>query len=157
MSEYQLEVGQYDDENNTITYYGREAVLNLNGEGGLESDFDGTWICLNGQPLYVEIVSSTPSATEYKAHVNYDGDEAYLMISCDRDTGETSYVEGKKITYTAGTSVTRELLPQGYYLTTAVISDSRGDNYYSTVVGATVSGKSIGGWTLDENFIGRDY
>ena len=203
MSEYQLEVGQYDDENNTITYYGREAVLNLNGEGGLESDFDGTWICLNGQPLYVEIVSSTPSATEYKAHVNYDGDEAYLMISCDRDTGactinslrkveqgnlvnslastrsrlqpeagkaivpiyeqtdyrtgETSYVEGKKITFTAGTSVTRELLPQGYYLATAVISDSRGDNYYSTVVGATVSGKSIGGWTLDENFIGRDY
>ena len=203
MSEYQLEVGQYDDENNTITYYGREAVLNLNGEGGLESDFDGTWICLNGQPLYVEIVSSTPSATEYKARVNYDGDEAYLMISCDRDTGactinslrkveqgnlvnslastrsrlqpeagkaivpiyeqtdyrtgETSYVEGKKITFTAGTSVTRELLPQGYYLTTAVISDSRGDNYYSTVVGATVSGKSIGGWTLDENFIGRDY
>ncbi|MBR7074112.1 MAG: hypothetical protein IKI39_03285 [Oscillospiraceae bacterium] len=203
MSEYRLEVGKYDADMNTITYYGREAVLSLNGEGGLESNFDGTWMCLNDQPLYVEIVSSTPAGTEYKAHINYDGDEAYLMISCDRDTGactvsgirkveqgnvvnslastrsrlqpeagktiipiyqqtdyktgETSYVEGKKITYTAGTSVTCELLPQGYYLTTAVISDSRGDNYYSTVVGATVSGKSIGGWTLDENFIGRDY
>ena len=203
MSEYRLEVGKYDADMNTITYYGREAVLSLNGEGGLESDFDGTWICLNGQPLYVEIVSSTPAGTEYKAHINYDGDEAYLMINCSRDTGactisgirkveqgnvvnslastrsrlqpeagktivplyeqtnyntgETSYVEGKKITFTAGTSVTLELLPQGYYLATAVISDSRGDNYYSTVVGATVSGKSIGGWTLDDNFIGRDY
>ena len=203
MSEYRLEVGKYDADMNTITYYGREAVLNLNGEGGLESDFDGNWICLNGQPLYVEIVSSTPAGTEYKAHITYDGDEAYLMINCSRDTGacsisgirkveqgnvvnsfastrsrlqpeagktivpiyeqtdyntgETSYIEGKKITYSAGTSVTHELLPQGYYLTTAVISDSRGDNYYSDVVGATVSGKSIGGWTLDENFIGRDY
>ena len=203
MSEYRLEVGKYDADMNTITYYGREAVLNLNGEGGLESDFDGNWICLNGQPLYVEIVSSTPAGTEYKAHITYDGDEAYLMINCSRDTGacsisgirkveqgnvvnsfastrsrlqpeagktivpiyeqtdyntgETSYIEGKKITYSAGTSVTHELLPQGYYLATAVISDSRGDNYYSDVVGATVSGKSIGGWTLDENFIGRDY
>ena len=80
-----------------------------------------------------------------------------LYEQTDYKTGETSYVEGKKITFTAGTSVTRELLPQGYYLTTAVISDSRGDHYYSTVVGATVSGKSIGNWTLDENFIGRDY
>lgn len=203
MSEYQLEVGKYDADARTITYYGREAVLSLDGEGGLASEFDGTWICLNGQPLYVEIVSSTPSATEYKAHITYDGDEAYLMISCSRDTGactinsirkveqdnavnsfastrsrlqpeagktiiplyqqtnyktgETSYVEGKKITFTANTGVTRELLPEGYYLSTAVISDSRGDNYYSMVVGATVSGKSIGGWTLDENFIGRDY
>ncbi len=203
MTEYQLEVGKYDAEKSTITYYGREAVLTLDGEGGLASSFDGSWICLSGVPLHVEIVSSTPSSTEYKAHINYDGDEAYLMISCDRDTGactincirkveqgntvnslastrsrlqpeagktivplyeqtdyktgETSYVEGKKITFTGRTGVTRELLPDGYYLSTAVISDSRGDHYYSTVVGATVSGKSIGNWTLDENFIGRDY
>ncbi|MBR1565654.1 MAG: hypothetical protein IJ649_02720, partial [Oscillospiraceae bacterium] len=87
VSEYRLEIGRYDADACTITYYGREAALNLNGEGGLESDFDGTWICLSGQPLYVEIVSSTPSGTEYKAHILYDGEEAYLMIASDPDTG----------------------------------------------------------------------
>ena len=203
MTEYQLEIGKYDADKQTITYYGRADALRLDGEGGLESTFDGTWICLNGEPLYVEPVSSTASGTEYRAHVNYDGDEAYLMISCNRDTdecaisgirkveqgnevnslastrsriepeagkiivplyvqtnyktGETKSVEGKRIRFSGYTSVTREQLPKGYYLTTAVISDSRGDNYYSQVVGATASGKGISEWKLDERFFGRDY
>ena len=203
MTAYELEVGRYDEENNTLTYYGRDRVLYLDGEGGLCSDFDGSWICLNGEPLYVDVVSSTASFTEYMAHVYYDGKEAYLMIACDRDTGafslngireaddssagnylvgtrsiiepeagktivpiyeqvnfetgESKNVNGKKVTFSAGTSITRETLPNGYYLSTAVISDTRGDSYYSPVVGATVSGKEIKDWTLDERFFGRDY
>jgi len=203
MTGYQLEIGKYDDDEQTITYYGRADVLRLDGEGGLESTFDGTWICLNGEPLYVEPVSSTAAGIEYKAHINYDGNEAYLMISCDRDTGEcaisgirkvdednainslastrsiiepeagkkivplyvqtnyktgeTKSVEGKSIRFSARIEVTREQLPKGYYLTTAVISDSRGDNYYSRVIGATASGRAITEWKVDEGFFGRDY
>ena len=203
MTGYQLEIGRYDDDEQTITYYGRADALRLDGEGGLESTFDGTWICLNGEPLYVEPVSSTAAGIEYKAHINYDGNEAYLMISCDRDTGEcaisgirkvdednainslastrsiiepeagkkivplyvqtnyktgeTKSVEGKSIRFSARIEVTREQLPKGYYLTTAVISDSRGDNYYSRVIGATASGRAITEWKVDEGFFGRDY
>ena len=203
MTGYQLEIGRYDDDEQTITYYGRADALRLDGEGGLESTFDGTWICLNGEPLYVEPVSSTAAGIEYKAHINYDGNEAYLMISCDRDTGEcaisgirkvdednainslastrsiiepeagkkivplyvqtnyktgeTKSVEGKSIRFSARIEVTREQLPKGYYLTTAVISDSRGDNYYSRVIGATASGRGISEWKVDEGFFGRDY
>ena len=203
MTGYQLEIGKYDDDEQTITYYGRADALRLDGEGGLESTFDGTWICLNGEPLYVEPVSSTAAGIEYKAHINYDGNEAYLMISCDRDTGEcaisgirkvdednainslastrsiiepeagkkivplyvqtnyktgeTKSVEGKSIRFSARIEVTREQLPKGYYLTTAVISDSRGDNYYSRVIGATASGRAITEWKVDEGFFGRDY
>jgi len=203
MTGYQLEIGKYDDDEQTITYYGRADALRLDGEGGLESTFDGTWICLNGEPLYVEPVSSTAAGIEYKAHINYDGNEAYLMISCDRDTGEcaisgirkvdegnevnslastrsiiepeagkkivplyvqtnyktgeTKSVEGKSIRFSARIEVTREQLPKGYYLTTAVISDSRGDNYYSRVIGATASGRGISEWKVDEAFFGRDY
>ena len=203
MTGYQLEIGKYDDDEQTITYYGRADALRLDGEGGLESTFDGTWICLNGEPLYVEPVSSTAAGIEYKAHINYDGNEAYLMISCDKDTGEctinsirkvdegnevnslastrsiiepetgkkivplyvqtnyktgeTKSVEGKSIRFSVHTSVTREQLPKGYYLTTAVISDSRGDNYYSQVIGATASGRGISEWKVDEAFFGRDY
>ena len=203
MTGYQLEIGKYDDDEQTITYYGRADALRLDGEGGLESTFDGTWICLNGEPLYVEPVSSTAAGIEYKAHINYDGNEAYLMISCDKDTGEcninsirkvdegnevnslastrsiiepetgkkivplyvqtnyktgeTKSVEGKSIRFSARIEVTREQLPKGYYLTTAVISDSRGDNYYSRVIGATASGRGISEWKVDEAFFGRDY
>ncbi|MCR5844722.1 MAG: hypothetical protein K6G66_12310 [Oscillospiraceae bacterium] len=203
MTEYRLELGKYDADTQTITYYGRADALQLDGEGGLACSFDGTWICLNGEPLYVEPVSSTAAGIEYKAHVNYDGEEAYLIIACDRDTGEcsissirkveqgnavnslastrsriepeagkfivplyvqsnfktgeTKSVEGKKIRFTSHTSVTREQLPKGYYLATAVISDSRGDNYYSQVVGADMASKGISEWKLDERFFGRDY
>ena len=203
MTEYELEVGRYDEDKNTITYYGRDQVLYLDGEGSLCSNFDGSWICLNGAPLYVDVVSSTASVIEYMAHVYYDGSEAYLMIAFDRDTetftlngirevesdddanflvstrsmiepeagksivpiyeetnystGETRSVNGKKISFSAGTKITREQLPNGYYLSTAVITDTRGDNYYSQVVGSTVSGKEMKDWTLDERFFGRDY
>ena len=203
ITEYELEIGRFEQDANTITYYGRDRVLRLDGEGSLCSDFDGSWICLNGEPLYVEIVSSTASVTEYKAHVYYDGSEAYLMIARDRDsdtfslngireadasnaanylvgtrsviepeagktivpiyeqtnyaTGETRNINGKSVTFSAGTSITLEKLPNGYYLSTAVISDTRGDSYYSQVVGSTMSGKEMKDWTLDERFFGRDY
>jgi hypothetical protein len=203
MTDYQLELGRYDPDEESITYYGRDEVLTLDGEGRLCSDFDGSWICLNGEPLYVEVVSSSASSVEYMAHVYYDGEEAYLMISCDRDTGdftlngvrkvdlnnavnslassrsklepeagkaivpiykvanlnngETKNVPGEKIYFSTRTSITRELLPSGSYLSTAVISDSRGDNYYSRVIGSEVSGKTMTGWKLDDRFMGRDY
>jgi hypothetical protein len=203
MTDYQLELGRYDPDAESITYYGRDEVLALDGEGRLRSGFDGSWICLNGEPLYVEVVSSSASSVEYMAHVYYDGEEAYLMISCDRDTGdfslngvrkvdlnnavnslassrsrlepeagktivpiykvtnlnngETKNESGEKIYFSTRTSITRELLPSGSYLSTAVISDSRGDNYYSRVIGSEVSGKTMTGWKLDDRFMGRDY
>ena len=66
-------------------------------------------------------------------------------------------IRGKSVTFSAGTSITMEKLPSGYYLSTAVIRDSCGDSYYSQVVGATVSGREMKDWTLDERFFGRDY
>ncbi len=203
MSVYELELGCYDEEENAITYYGQDQLLNLDGEGRLCGEFDGTWICLDGEPLYVELVSASASAVEYMAHVDYDGSEAYLILSCSRDTGsftinglrlvhadkdpnllassrnriepeagkritpiyeqtdydtgETAYISGDSIVFGAGTRITREMLPEGYYLSTAVISDSRGDHYYSRVLGATLSGKTVKDWTEDERFFGRDY
>ena len=203
--DYELEIGKYDEESNIITYYGRDNCLTLDGEGYLVSDFDGQWICLDGQPLYVEIVSSTPAATDYRSHVLYNGAEAYLELSCDRDTDEisltgvrkvpngfledTNYLintrskeeieagakitpiyirmnyntnsienfNGKTVTLSEKTTLKREVLPAGYYLSTAVIEDLRGDSYYSAVVAGTVANGAIGSWTLDSRFYGRDY
>ena len=203
--DYELEVSRYDAEKATVTYYGKENCLTLDGEGHLAGDFDGKWICLDGQPLSVEIISSTPAATEYRAHILYNGDEAYLELSCDRDTDEvhitgvrkvpdgltddvnylnntrsneevdfgakitpiyeqadfsansTGSVNGDAVTFKPGTSLRREALPSGSYLSAAVITDPRGDSYYSAVLGSTMSGGTMSGWAVDSRFYGRAY
>ena len=94
--DYELEVSKYDEDSNSVTYYGTDRSLRLDGEGYLVSEFDGRWICLEGQPLSVEVISSTPSATLYRAHVLYNGTDAYLELSCDRDTDEVSVTGVRK-------------------------------------------------------------
>lgn len=202
MTSYELETGRYDEKAGTITYYGREDCLTLDGEGHLLSDFDGKWICMDGQPLYVEITSSTPSATEYRAHVLYNGEDAYLELSRSRDTDEISItgvrkvptgamddvnymtntrsnesveygakitpvyqqtvfssnsletVNGKRISFGKNTRLRLEPLPAGYYLSTAVISDPRGDSYFSAVIGSTMKGGAMEDWRIDSRFYG---
>ena len=39
----------------------------------------------------------------------------------------------------------------------AVVTDQRGDNYYSAVMGATEKGGRIKDWKLRPEFYGRDY
>lgn len=204
---YELEISKYDEDKYSTTYYGRDNCLTLDGEGHLTSDFDGKWICMDGQPLYVEIISSTPAATEYRAHVLYNKEEAYLELSCDRDTDEihitgmrkvpqgglaenqvnylvntrsteevesgakitpiyvytdfltnsTENVNGKEITFGEKTQLSREALPAGYYVASAVITDPRGDSYYSAVIGATMKNGIMDDWHVDTRFFGRDY
>ena len=203
--DYELEIGRYDEANNIITYYGRENCLTLDGEGYLVSDFDGKWICLDGEPLYVEVVSFTPAATIYRSHVLYNGHNAYIELSRDRDTDEISItgvrkvptgplgdanylintrsneeiaygvkiiplylqgdfnansinnVRGKQITFGNKTSLQLEALPTGQYLSTAVITDPRGDSYYSAVLASTLDRGTMKDWRTDPRFFGRDY
>ncbi len=203
--DYVLEIGKYDEDNAIITYYGRENCMSLDGEGSLVSDFDGKWICMAGQPLSVEITSSSPSATEYRARVLYNGEDAWLELSRNRDndelsitgvrkvpnglmddvnylnntrsneevefgakitpvyqqtnfiTNHTENVNGKSITFNERTSLMLEPLPEGYYLSSAVITDPRGDSYYSAVAGSTLKDGTMGDWQADSRFYGRDY
>ncbi len=200
---YELQIGCYDEAADAVTYYGTDRCLSLNGEGFMQDEFDGTWPCLDGQPLYIEVVSSTPAAVEYRAHVKYDGAEAYLMLSRDRDSdefsivgvrkvkdlGATNYlystrtneqpkagarivplyeqtrfstmstqtIEGKAVTFRVGTNVSMDKLPEGYYLMSAVISDQRGDRYYSNVIGADMGSSGISQWKADGRFYGSDW
>ena len=203
--DYELEIGKYDETNDTLTYYGRTDCLTLDGEGHLVSSFDGKWICLDGQPLYLEVVSSTPAAVMYRSHVFYNGKNAYLELSRDRDTdeiriigvrkvptsveGDVNYlfntrsnekitfgaritpiylredfeansisnVSGKQITFDNKTSLQMEALPSGQYLSTAVITDPRGDSYYSAVIASTMERNSMQNWRTDARFYARAY
>ena len=94
---YDLEVNQFDKENNLLVNYGRDDYLDLDGEGNMVSGFEGTWICLDGVPLEVEIISSTDTATDYRARVKYNGEMSYLTFSCDNDTDVFSITGIRKI------------------------------------------------------------
>lgn len=204
LQDYQFELGSYDQNALTVTYYGRDNSPVLDGDGALVCSFDGTWFCLDGVPLAAEVASSSASSVEYRAKVNYNGNAAYLIFDCDRDTGEYAidsvrlipnsddtinylsntrarvelepgskitpiYVvdnfitnerserEGKTVKLKESSRITRGALPNGYYLSYAVISNQRSENYYSAVVGQTISGGKVTDRAVDTRFVGLDY
>ena len=207
---YNMEIAGYDEETGIITNYGRDETIRLDGEGNMDCEFDGTWICYDGVPLATEVVASTDSSVEYRSKVRYNGKDSYLSFVYDRDTDEftingirgvssaglvsddpVNYLinsrmntevkrgdeivplyevsaaseqdsgkkpsQGKTIKVGKRSKITSDKLPSGYYLTSAVISDPRGDVYYSQVVGNDVSGGKVDGRRIDEGFVGRDY
>ena len=202
-----FELYDYDEESNSITEYGKDECVTLDGDGKIISEFDGTWFYLDKTPLAVEITSSTASTAEYRSLVNYNGQKAYLVFSLDRDTeeyringirvipdedtstdsynylvntkmnlelkagdmitpvysvqnftsGEKSEVNGKSVRFGSSTGIMRKSLKNGYYPGVIAIFDQRGDEYYSQVVGHTVSGGKISKTETDSLFFGRAY
>ena len=84
--DYTFQIAIYNDSTGEFTYYGQDEYVYLDGEGNLCSDFTGEWVFLDGQPLALEITSKTISTVEYRSHVLYNGQDAYLVFSFDRDT-----------------------------------------------------------------------
>ena len=203
ISSYDMEIGIYDEETYAITMFGTDDCLYLDGEGYLRSDFDGKWIFLGDQPLSLEVVTSTPSYTEYQSHVMVNGAEAYLTLTWNRDTdditvtgvrkvpdnggvnflvntrsvetlqendrispvysvinystNQETLTEGESIHYKGTSDISLKMLPEGYYLTSAVIRDQRGDSYYSPVAAINMGRSGISSWVIDNRFYGSDW
>ena len=86
--DYQLLFAKVDEKNNKLISLGYDDTLGID-ENGINADlFNGKWIHINNIPLYVELINVADSDILYKAHVLYNGKEAYLMISRDLDTGD---------------------------------------------------------------------
>lgn len=86
MQDYYLSLAKYDDFNDRVTYFGADNYIYLDGEGNLKSDFDYEWICMNGVPLAVEIVSQNESSVQYRSEIELNGKDAYLSFTYDYDT-----------------------------------------------------------------------
>ena len=71
--------------------------------------------------------------------------------------GSETTVEGKAVKFKKNTKVEMKTLPKGYYLTTVIITDPRGDSYYSAVVGAEMTSGGISEWKADDRFRGSNY
>ena len=221
LQSYELEAAYVDKNAGLLKKLGRDELARLDGEGKMDCEFDGSWICLDGVPLATEVVASTASGVEYRSRVLYNGQDAYLTFSWDRDTEEftiqgvrgvsdyelaggllnaeldpdpfnylvntrmntelkkgdkiipiyeTSHLdsaeynteeenseEGDRIKIKESSAIKVEKLPDGYYLNTAVIGDTRGDVYYSKVVGNKVSGGKVKKRKTEKGFAGRIY
>ena len=87
---YSYELATYDEDDGYLTYYGVDDYTRVDENGNVYCDFDGKWICLDGEHLGVEITSSSSVSTEYRSKILYNGKDAYLIISLNRETGEYS-------------------------------------------------------------------
>jgi len=83
----------------------------------------------------------------------------YEVNQINEETGsrDNNDENGNVIKIKKSSGIKSEKLPNGYYLNSAVISDFRGDVYYSQVVGNKVSGGKVSERNVDEAFQGRDY
>lgn len=73
------------------------------------------------------------------------------------ETGDRSEEQGDTVKIGKSTGISLKALPSGYYLSTIVIGDQRGDTYYSAVVGETVSHGRVTDRAVDTAFFGRAY
>ena len=211
VQDYALEIGAYNELEGTVTNYGRDEYLAIENDGVMHCDFSGEWICLNGIPLAVDMVSKNPSTIEYRSRIDQDGETKYLEFSYDRDT-ETFEIQGirelpstivqpadeeslnafvdtknikqieigdeftpiyektnvedntttaekgsRSIKFNKYSKIELKNLANGTYLASALISDIRGDDYYSPVVSYTVSGGKVTGCQLDTKFRASTY
>lgn len=217
LENYELETAVLDKDYNALINYGKDETPRLDGEGNLDCEFDGKWICYDGVPLRTEVVSSTDSSVEYRSKVLYKNKESYLSFTYDRDTEKftlngirsvsfgalisndpfnylvnsrmnseikegdkiipvyevsllgnkrTSFLDkalkkelerGKTIRVSKRSRIELKSLPAGYYLTSAVIGDQRGDVYYSEVVGQQVKGGKVVERKVESSFVGSNY
>ncbi len=205
--DYKLELASYDKDKKTVTSYGSDEYLVLEDDGLVHSDFAGEWICLDGVPLAVDIVSSSASSIEYRSRVDVDGTTKFLEFAYDRDT-ETFTISGlrevpsslydlltgtnseenvnyfldtkyrtdfemgvtitpiyevldvetnavsqekaeKGVEVKSGTKVELKGLKNGSYLASAVMYDSRGDEYHAPAMTYTVSSGKVASCALD--------
>ena len=80
-----------------------------------------------------------------------------LYMETDLEDGSQSSVSGKSVKIKKNTSFEMKVLPKGYYVGTVVITDPRGDSYYSAVVGADIGAGGVKEWKTDSRFKGTSY
>ena len=73
----------------------------------------------------------------------------------DTATNTSAEENGKSIKFSDHSDIKNQALDSGTYLTSIIITDPRGDEYYSAVVDCTVSSGKVTGTAVDTAFMGR--
>ncbi len=202
----EVEIARYEEDSDRLISYGRSSQI-TEKNGTISVDFGGKWICMDGQPLYVEVVSESEDSTVYRGPVTINDENYYLLFSYDHNTGNvtlngasiynaqagadasSAHVIGKttislqpgdvirpvyevldfstdtqsrqegerKIIFGKSTRIAMESLSDGTYLSAAVLTDIRGDSYYSGVVEQVVEDGSLKQQRTSDEFVGSSY
>ena len=103
-------LAKYDPDTNDIIYYGEDGYAFLDDDGTISTNFTGTWVSLDGNPLPLEVVSETGDDITFRTSIDYNGLDAWLMVGFDAETGEYSILGVREVLNEAGT-LNRSLLP----------------------------------------------
>ncbi len=202
----EVEIARYEEDSDRLISYGRSSQI-TEKNGTISVDFGGKWICMDGQPLYVEVVSESEDSTVYRSPVTINDENYYLLFSYDHNTdnvtlngasiynaqagadASSAHVIGKttislqpgdvirpvyevldfstdtqsrqegerKIIFAKSIRIAMESLSDGTYLSAAVLTDIRGDSYYSGVVEQVVEDGSLKQQRTSDEFVGSSY
>lgn len=91
-------VARVDEKENRLIYYGQDDFLDWKDDDGtLETDFDAKWVSIDGEPFLLEIIYSNEKVIRYRSPIIWNKEEAYLIMSYDYATDETSVVGVQKM------------------------------------------------------------
>ncbi len=119
-------------------------------------------ISLNGASIYNADAQADASAAHVigKTTISLEeGDQITPIYQVyDLEENKTSRQESEeKISFTSSSEVALESLPDGMYLNAIVLTDVRGDDYYSGVVEETIADGSVTKQEISQEFVGRSY
>ena len=75
---------------NTARILGEDDLISMNETGMLSTEFNGSWIVIDGNFLELELIDSTDSVTRYRTNVLYKGEDSWLVLGRNNETGEFS-------------------------------------------------------------------
>ena len=75
---------------NTARILGEDDLISMNETGMLSTEFNGSWIAIDGNFLELELIDSTDSVTRYRTNVLYKGEDSWLVLGRNNETGEFS-------------------------------------------------------------------
>lgn len=75
---------------NTARILGEDDLISMNETGMLSTEFNGSWIAIDGNFLELELIDSTDSVTRYRTNVLYKGEDSWLVLGRNNGTGEFS-------------------------------------------------------------------
>ncbi len=119
-------------------------------------------ISLNGASIYNADALADASAAHVigKTTISLEeGDQITPVYQVyDLQENKTSRQESEeKISFSSSSKVALESLPDGKYLNAIVLTDVRGDDYYSGVVEETIADGSVTKQEISQEFVGRSY
>lgn len=75
---------------NTARILGEDDLISMNETGMLSTEFNGSWIAIDGNFLELELIDSTDSVTRYRTNVLYKREDSWLVLGRNNETGEFS-------------------------------------------------------------------